>query len=98
MSDGQFPPEVRLEASPDVIVQRTGEEMIVVHLGTSCVYDLNRTSTRLWEMLTEGRPRHEAEAELLREFAVDAGALAREVDATLAHLTEQDLLRVRSGD
>lgn len=76
----------------DVMFRRLGERMILIHLQTNEIYDLNETSARLWELLVESGEPDAIEAKLAGEFDVDAAELHREVVSTLATLAQNDLI------
>jgi hypothetical protein len=78
--------------NPDVLVQRLGQEVILLHLRTNRFFDLNRTAARLWELLSEGHSRSRIEEQVLKEFDVPAVQLAREIDAFLSELLAEDLV------
>ena len=74
------------QPNPDVVYQRVGEELVLVHLKTNQIYALNETGARFWELLCEGRSRPEIESQMLEEFDVEPGELASEIDALLVEL------------
>ncbi len=78
---------------PDVAFQRVDDEVVLVHLKTNQIFALNATGARFWELLAEGRPRAEIEAVMLGEFDVSPEALAGEIDALLAALARERLVR-----
>lgn len=84
-----------IKPSPDVIAQRVGDNVIIVNLQTSLMYDLNRTGGRLWDLLSAGRELTDIHATLLREFEVDPGDLRREMEAILASLLDAGLVQTR---
>jgi hypothetical protein len=84
----------RIEVSPDVIAQRLGEQIILVHLNTNLMFDLNHTASRLWELAQTGATRADIEAQLLDEFTVDPADLAAEVEQLLLALEERKLVRI----
>lgn len=77
---------------PDVIVQRMGEEVMLLHLESNRFFELNRTAARLWELLASGCNRAQLEQQMLQEFEVDPTQLAREIDGLLATLSAQELI------
>jgi len=86
----------RFEPSPDTIATRVGEEIVLVHLKTDRIYVLNRTGTRLWELLLSDQcERTEILRRMLAEFDVAPAELERELDQWLASLTADSLIRVR---
>lgn len=84
-----------IKPSADVIAQRVGDDVIVVNLQTSLMYDLNRTGGRFWDLLTEGHDLAQIHTKLLQEFEVDPVALRREMEAILASLKDAGLVRER---
>lgn len=78
---------------PDVVHQRLGEDIVLVHLKTNHIYALNETGARFWELLAEGRARDEIERELLAEFEVEPEVLRAEIDGLLGELAREDMVR-----
>lgn len=79
--------------NPDVVSQRVGEDVVLVHLKTNQIFALNETGARFWELLSAGRSRAEIEHALHDEFDVDPEPLRREIDALVADLARQDIVR-----
>jgi hypothetical protein len=88
---------VRYRPTEDVVAQHMGEGVVLVHLRTNRIYDLNRTGARLWALLSEGRTRAEMRQRMLSEFDVDASTLERETDEILASMLAAQLVVV-DGD
>lgn len=78
--------------NPDVVFQRVGDEVVLVHLKTNQIFALNPTGARFWELLAGGGARPEIEAALLDEFDVDAVQLAAEIDGLLAALAREGIV------
>ncbi len=85
----------RVRPSPDVLAKRAQNEVVLVHLHTSQIYELNRTGSALWGLVEQGLTRIEIEEQLAREFDVDRDQLAAEVDELLRTLAAEDLIQVR---
>jgi hypothetical protein len=83
----------RFRASPDVIAQRVGDEVVVVHLTTNRMYELNATAACLWELLTAGHDVGAIRERMLREFDVDADRLWGEIEGTLASMRDVELVQ-----
>jgi hypothetical protein len=79
--------------NPDVVHQRVGEEIVLVHLKTNQIYALNETGARFWELLSQGLARPAIESRMLDEFDVDPQALAQEIDVLLVDLERVDAVR-----
>ena len=76
----------------DVMFRRLGERMILIHLQSNEIFDLNETSARMWELLVETGEPDAVEARLAGEFDVDPADLHREVASTLATLAQNGLI------
>ena len=82
------PPASGPTIHPDsnVLAKRVGDEVVLVHLETNRVYELNRTAASLWDALANGATRAELEQRLSQEFDVEPDELAREIDDLLGQL------------
>ena len=80
--------------NPDVVAKRLDNEMVLVHLKTNRIFTLNPTGARFWELLSEGLPRDAIRDRLHEEYDADDVDLDAEIDALLASLVAEDLLRV----
>jgi hypothetical protein len=90
---GLLGPGSRARPDPRVLAKRVDDEIVLVHLETNRIYELNRTASALWDALEAGSTRAELEQRLAQEFDVDPEQLAREVDEVLGHLTSERLIR-----
>lgn len=66
--------------------------MVLVHMGTNQVFELNSTGARIWELLEEGVEGDELLAALTEEFDVDGDQLRGEVDTILGELFFEGLV------
>jgi len=66
--------------------------MVLVHVGTNQVFELNRTGARIWELLEEGVGGNQLLMTLAGEFDVDEDQLRNEVDTILSELTTEHLI------
>jgi hypothetical protein len=85
----------RLTTSPDAVVRRLGDELILVNLRTNRIYELNRTAARLWELIAEGRDAGELRQAMLHEFDVEESSLDDEIAALVPVLVERGLVERR---
>ncbi len=83
-----------MRPSPNVIGQRLGEDLVLIHLRTNSMYELNCTAARIWELLGEGRSPAQMRACLLEEFDVDGADLDVEVADLLSQLDAENLVGV----
>jgi hypothetical protein len=77
----------------DVVSERVGEDLVLVHLGTNEIFALNTTGARFWELMAQGESREQIESRLLDEYDVGPAELAREIDQLLSELTRQQMVR-----
>ncbi len=79
--------------SRDVVSQRLDDEVVLVQLKTDCVYALNQTAARFWELLASKKSLDAIERQLEQEFAVDKPTLERSVARLLSVLRAKKLVR-----
>jgi coenzyme PQQ synthesis protein D (PqqD) len=87
----------QMQPHPDVIAQRIGEEVALLHLKTNRFYELNRTAARLWELLGTGYDLANIHAQLLLEFDVHPAQLTSDLESILASLRAENLVQVHEG-
>ena len=85
--------ELSYQPNPDVVAQRVQDEVVLVNLRTNEIYTLNRTASRAWELIAEGRDRPGVEAGLAEEFSVDDSEIQGELDGLLDELVEKELIQ-----
>ena len=83
----------RVHPDPNVLAKRVDDEIVLVHLETNRIYELNRTAAFLWDALAVGRTQAELEELLALEFDVEQEELAREIDELLRQFTSERLIR-----
>ena len=81
-----------VQPNEHVVFRRLGDRMVLVHLKTNAIFELNTTSARLWELLTETGDISVVEERLAQEFDVGPAVLRREVAATLSVLSTEKLI------
>jgi hypothetical protein len=67
-------------------------EMVLVHLKTDRILILNRTGSRVWDLLVEGKPLAEIRRCILEEFDVPEDRLVDELEEFFASLTSEQLI------
>jgi len=65
---------------------------VLVRLATNRIYELNATGARIWELLTQQKPRTEIIDVLEREFAADRPELEVAFDELIASLRAEGLV------
>lgn len=79
---------LRLRPNHDVIARRAGAGILLIHLQTNRIYELNTTASRLWEVLSDGA----AATQMLAEFDVAEAQFNTELAAFISLLVKEDLL------
>src|SRR5690606_29642851 len=85
------------QASRDVVVERLGESVLAVHLGTDKILELNDTAARLLDLLLEGRTEAEATEIIAAEYDAPSAEVAANVSATLRSLLEEQVVERAAG-
>jgi hypothetical protein len=85
-------PGSRVRPDPNVLSKRVDNEIVLVHLETNRIYELNRTAAFLWDALAAGPTQAELEERLAKEFDVEPDELAREIDELLRQFTSERLI------
>ena len=86
-----------MRPSNEVVSRKLGDRSVVVNLRTNRIYELNRTASRVWDLLEAGSARTELEAVLLEEFDVQQSVLSQEVDRMLGQLSAEGLIDEREA-
>jgi hypothetical protein len=76
----------------NVVSRRVEDLVVIVHLRTDRIYELNRTGGRLWELLEDGSTYGEALLALQDEFEVDREKLEREAENFVDMLVREDVV------
>lgn len=84
-------------AKPEVEVQELEGNLVLVHLGTNRLFELNETATRFWELLVSGHGFESIFNEMVGEYEVEPEELRRELEENLAMLINEDLVVSDAG-
>ena len=82
--------------NPDVVANRVGDQIVIVHIKTDRIFSLNPTASRFWDLMSSGKTREEIQSALLQEFRVPAQQLSNEIDNLLASLKTEGILLVEN--
>jgi hypothetical protein len=77
---------------PDVVFRRLEGRLVLVHMATNQVFELNRTGARIWELLVQGIGGEQLVQSLAHEFDVDREQLRSEVSDILSDLVAENLI------
>lgn len=85
----------RLIPDSNVIEQRMDGQLVLFHLQTNQLYQLNSTAARFWELIREGHDLAGIQAKLLEEFDVSAEQLNDEMQTMAETFQAQKLASIR---
>lgn len=75
-----------------VLLQRVGEEAVLLNLQNELYFGLDPVGMRMWEALTKARTVEAAYEELLGVYEVDDARLRRDLEALVDKLVENGLV------
>jgi hypothetical protein len=82
----------RFRPGSDTAVEHLGDEVVLIHLKTDRLFVLNRTGSRIWELLSSGHEVTEIEQQVLGEFAATRDEVAADVRSLLESLQREQLI------
>ena len=90
---------MRFQVNTDTAAWRFVDgEAVIIHADTSAYYGLNKTASFIWEtLLGEGLPAREISDRLGARFDVDSASILGDVEAFLAVLATEGLVREGIG-
>ncbi len=83
----------RVAVDPEVLSESIGEEMVLVHLGSDCIYELNTTASLVWSLVRDGCSRDEIVRRLLADYDIDEARLDWELDNFISELRSDGLVK-----
>lgn len=90
-------PSQRILRAPDVVHRVLDNEVVLLDLASGRYFGLNPTGAAFWEALgPDGTTLEQAEKVLLARFEVDSDVLHRDLEALVATLTREGLVRIES--
>jgi hypothetical protein len=72
--------------------RQVDDEIVVLIKGSSTYAAINSAGAAIWPALAKGATREELVTLLQKRFGIDSGRAAKDADAFIATLAEQDLL------
>jgi Coenzyme PQQ synthesis protein D (PqqD) len=82
----------RFSINPDAVANRMGDQVVVVHVGTDRIFELNTTAARIWDLLSEGRGRTEIRRLVSQEFNVPETLAAAQIEELLDSLISENII------
>ena len=82
----------RWEPGEDVVADLAGDRLVLIHLATNRIFELNRTGARVWELLREGEDEDGMVRRMLEEFDIDEETLRQEIRSVVGRLRAEKLV------
>ena len=87
------------QPAPDTVYNRIDQEtVLVLHMRTNRIYELNQTGARFWELLCAGYDQATIHQLMLQEFDVAEADMVVETEVMLASLKNEDLITPVNGN
>ncbi len=74
------------------MARRLDDALVLIHLRTDGIYEMNATAARVWELLSEGCDAAQIRWRLLEEFDVAPEILDREIAEALTAMRQAELM------
>ena len=84
----------RFQISPHALVKQMGNSVVLVHLGTEKIFELNPTAARIWDLLAEGLTREDIHSRICEEFDVPGEIASQEIEELLSSLISENIISV----
>ena len=85
----------RFIISPDTVANRMGDQIVLVHVGTDRIFELNQSAARVWDLLTSGHTRNEIQKILLEESNISESVASQQVEELLDSLIAEKIITVQ---
>ena len=92
-----FSPTDKVKISDQVLSQEVSGETVLLDLQSEFYFGLDKTGTRIWELLQSGLSIQDLIGKMLDEFEVDRQTLEADVNALLEKLLDAGLVSVESS-
>jgi hypothetical protein len=69
-----------------------GDQVVVVHVGTDRIFELNTTAARIWDLVSDGRGRSEIQRLVSQEFDVPEMLAAAQIEELLDSLLSENII------
>lgn len=84
---------LRYVRSDNVLGEVVEGELVLLNADSGEYFGLNRTGTRIWELLGELEELDRVQNALIQQYPVDAAVLRRDLESLVAELQRAGLLR-----
>ena len=84
----------RYQISPEAVANRMGEAVVLVHVGTDRIFELNSSAARIWDLLAQGLDRETISSQLAQEFNISKDQAYQETGDLLSSLISERIITV----
>jgi hypothetical protein len=88
----------RFQINPEAVANRMGDQVVLVHIGTDRIFELNSTAARIWDLLSLGNSREEIQKQIREEFQISDVLAAQQTEELLSSLIEERIISVGNDD
>jgi len=88
----------RFQIDPEAVANRMGDQVVLVHVGTDRIFELNSTAARIWDLLVEGRDQSQIEQSLCDEFQISKDLASQQIQELLTSLIAEKIIRMEIED
>lgn len=88
----------RFQVNPEAVANRMGNEIVLVHVGTDRIFELNSTAARIWELVSEGCSREQILRTLCEEFGIPEPLAAQQTEELISSLLTENIISVGNDD
>jgi hypothetical protein len=93
MTDPHDPTPEAPRPNPDVVWRRLGETVVLIHVPSSQIFELNHTGARIWELLHDDAGRADVAGRLATEFDISRADADRALAGLVDSLRAERLVR-----
>ena len=83
--------------SDDVVSRRLDDIVVLIHLKSNRIFELNTTGARLWELISAGTSAGEIRELMLNEFDVAPAELTAAIASLTKRLASEELIAQRDA-
>ena len=89
----------RVRVPPSTLYRELEGETVLLQLDSGEYFGLDKTATRIWQLIVEKADLHQVEAAMLEEFDVDRTVLSHDLARVVDQLSAKHLIEIhRSPD
>lgn len=93
---GETAPSTQLVVPAGVLGEIIDGEAVLLHLETGKYFSLNRTGTRMWQLIRESTPEPRIVSMVAEEFSVPEGRVSLDLRVLVSELAARGLVVVRA--